>query len=114
MPLLAHAAAARSGCARRPRCGRTFRRPEELGAYGEDADLRPELVKITLDRSGTTATDAILLGDTPADIESGRENGVRVIAVATGRSTVADLRKAGADHVDKDLSLTTELIMCST
>ena len=44
----------------------------EIGAYGDDAE------------------DAVIIGDTPADVESGHRTGTRVIAVATGRSTEAD------------------------
>jgi phosphoglycolate phosphatase-like HAD superfamily hydrolase len=87
-----------------------------VGAYGEDADLRPGLVALALSRAATEAKDAILLGDTPADVEGGRENGVRVIAVATGRSSAADLREAGADFVLDDLSdtaLLTKLVMAN-
>ncbi|MFB6534839.1 MULTISPECIES: HAD family hydrolase [Streptomyces] len=40
---------------------------------------------------------------TPADIEGGRANGVRVIAVTSGRSTAPELRHAGADAVVRDL-----------
>ncbi|WP_456302710.1 HAD family hydrolase [Streptomyces niveus] len=75
----------------------------EVGAYGEDADLRPALVDLALTRSFTAAGDAVLIGDTPADVEGERENGVHVIAVASGRSSVAELRGAGAHHVLDDL-----------
>ncbi|MFJ2648291.1 HAD family hydrolase [Streptomyces sp. NPDC087420] len=76
----------------------------DAGAYGEDADLRPALVALALDRSSTAAADAVLIGDTPADIEGGHENGVRVIAVATGRSSATELREAGAEFVLDDLT----------
>lgn len=76
----------------------------DAGAYGEDADLRPALVDVALARASATAADAVLIGDTPADVEGGRENGVRVIAVATGRSSAAALREAGADVVLDDLT----------
>ncbi|MFE3118750.1 HAD family hydrolase [Streptomyces niveus] len=75
----------------------------DAGAYGEDADLRPALVDLALTRSSTAAGDAVLIGDTPADVEGGRENGVHVIAVATGRSSATELRGAGAHHVLDDL-----------
>lgn len=74
------------------------------GAYGEDADLRPALVALALARSATQAQDALVIGDTPADIEGARENDVRAIAVATGRSSATELRKAGADFVLDDLT----------
>ncbi|MFC8079564.1 HAD family hydrolase [Streptomyces sp. NPDC057307] len=76
----------------------------DAGAYGEDADLRPALVDIALTRSSTAAGNAVLIGDTPADVEGGLENGVHVIAVATGHSSAAELRKAGAHHVLDDLT----------
>ncbi|MFC8829643.1 HAD family hydrolase [Streptomyces sp. NPDC057137] len=76
----------------------------DAGAYGEDADLRPALVDFALTRSSTAAGDAVLIGDTPADVEGGRENGVHVIAVATGRSSATELLGAGAHHVLDDLS----------
>ncbi|MFJ6568002.1 HAD family hydrolase [Streptomyces sp. NPDC091292] len=74
------------------------------GAYGEDADLRPALVDIALTRSATPAHDAVLIGDTAADVRGGRENGVYVIAVATGRTSATELRAAGADAVLNDLT----------
>ncbi|MFI6701636.1 HAD family hydrolase [Streptomyces sp. NPDC050509] len=76
----------------------------DVGAYGEDADLRPSLVSLALARSSATAADAVLIGDTPADVQGGRENGVRTIAIATGRNSAASLREAGADVVLTDLT----------
>lgn len=75
----------------------------ELGAYGEDDDARAGLVRICLERSGTAPADALLVGDTPADVEGAHANGVRVVAVATGKSDEAGLRAAGADVVLPDL-----------
>ncbi|MFB7273927.1 HAD family hydrolase [Streptomyces sp. NPDC056244] len=75
----------------------------ELGAYGENADERPDLVRLSLTRANCAPSDAVLIGDTPADVEGGRANGVRVIAVATGRSTEEELRGAGAEVVLADL-----------
>ncbi|MEU9401330.1 HAD hydrolase-like protein [Streptomyces sp. NPDC048242] len=81
-----------------------------VGAYGEDADLRPDLVRLSLSRASITAEDAVLIGDTPADVEGGLKTGVRVIGVATGRSTADDLRAAGAPVVLADLTDTTGLV----
>ncbi|WP_216586578.1 HAD family hydrolase [Streptomyces brasiliscabiei] len=75
----------------------------EVGAYGEDHDVRADLVRLSLQRAHTTADAAVLIGDTPADIEGAHANGVRVIAVATGRSDEAALRDAGAELVLPDL-----------
>ncbi|MER6121751.1 haloacid dehalogenase-like hydrolase [Streptomyces sp. NPDC001795] len=84
------------------------------GAYGEDADLRPALVKLALNRSSALAPDTVLIGDTPADVEGGRETGVRVIAVATGRSSAEELRAAGAHAVIHDLTDTDTLVKLVT
>ncbi|KMS74189.1 phosphoglycolate phosphatase [Streptomyces viridochromogenes] len=82
----------------------------ELGAYGEDHDVRADLVRLSLRRAHTTADTAVLIGDTPADIEGAHANGMRVIAVATGRSDEAGLRDAGAEAVLPDLR-DTELLV---
>ncbi|MEU6260197.1 HAD hydrolase-like protein [Streptomyces sp. NPDC047043] len=82
----------------------------ELGAYGEDNDVRSELVKLSLRRSGCEADEAVLIGDTPADVEGAHKNGVRAVAVASGRSDEGVLREAGADVVLSDLRDTELLI----
>ncbi|WP_405987226.1 HAD family hydrolase [Streptomyces sp. NBC_00872] len=82
----------------------------ELGAYGEDADERPELVRLSLARANCPADEAVLIGDTPADVAGGVANGVRVVAVATGRSTEDELLATGADVVLADLRNTTALV----
>lgn len=86
------------------------------GAYGEDDDVRSRLVHVALERasqrtgSRVTREDAVLIGDTPADVEAGQKSGVRVIAVASGRSSVATLHAAGADSVLTDLRDTETLV----
>ncbi|MGW2861980.1 HAD family hydrolase [Streptomyces sp. NPDC001205] len=82
----------------------------DLGAYGEDDDVRAQLVRIALERSGTSAEDAVLIGDTPADVEAGLTNGVRVIAVATGKSSEDDLHEARPSVVLPDLRDTDRLV----
>ncbi|MFJ6985077.1 MULTISPECIES: HAD family hydrolase [unclassified Streptomyces] len=74
------------------------------GAYGEDGQERPELLRTALERANVERADAVFVGDTPADVAGGREAGVRVVAVATGRTSAADLRAAGAATVLDDLS----------
>lgn len=72
----------------------------DVGAFGEDADERADLVRLALHRAGDVPPDhAVLLGDTPADVAAGHAAGVQVIGVATGRSTAADLEAAGATWV---------------
>ncbi|MEU9155539.1 HAD hydrolase-like protein [Streptomyces sp. NPDC048417] len=74
------------------------------GAYGEDGDERPELLLAALEHTGVEAGSAVFLGDTLADVAGGRAAGVRVVAVATGRTPAADLFAAGASAVLDDLS----------
>jgi phosphoglycolate phosphatase-like HAD superfamily hydrolase len=74
------------------------------GAYGEDGEGRPELLRAALERAAVAPADAVFLGDTPADVVGGREAGVRVVAVATGRTSADDLLAVGADAVLADLS----------
>lgn len=83
----------------------------DLGAYGEDADERPDLVRLALDRAGELPpADAVLIGDTPADVAAGLAVGVPVVAVATGRSTAAELASAGAQRVLADLTDTDRVL----
>lgn len=82
----------------------------DLGAYGEDRDVRADLVRLSLQRADSTAETAVLIGDTPADIEGAQANGVRVIAVASGRFDETALRDAGAQTVVSDLR-DTELLV---
>lgn len=82
----------------------------DLGAYGEDREVRADLVHLSLQRAEATAGTAVLIGDTPADIEGAQANGVRVIAVASGRFDESALRDAGAQTVVSDLR-DTELLV---
>ena len=69
------------------------------GAYAEDGEGRPELLRAALARAGVDSEKAVFLGDTLADVAGGRAAGVRVVAVATGRASSAELRDAGAGVV---------------
>jgi phosphoglycolate phosphatase-like HAD superfamily hydrolase len=74
----------------------------DAGAYGEDGETRPELVRHALERAAaywgqdTAPGRVVLIGDTPADIQGAVAAGVRPVGVASGRSTKADLKAAGA------------------
>lgn len=81
-----------------------------IGAFGEDADGRPDLVRTALKRAQALPTQAVLLGDTPADVQGALDAGVRVIGVATGRTSADELRTAGAATVVEDLSDTTRML----
>nr|WP_272920519.1 HAD hydrolase-like protein [Streptomyces sp. SID5910] len=80
------------------------------GAYGEDGEGRPELLRKALARADVRPAAAVFLGDTPADVTGGRDAGVRVVAVATGKTPAGELRDAGAATVLDDLSDTTHVL----
>ena len=54
----------------------------------------PDLVHAALAKAGTD--DAVLIGDTPWDIEAARKAGVPTLCVVTGGFSEAELRDAGA------------------
>ncbi|MCC9305892.1 haloacid dehalogenase-like hydrolase [Kitasatospora sp. RB6PN24] len=87
-----------------------------IGAYGDDARERAALVPVARRRAAAAhghefdADGTVLIGDTPRDVWAARVGGARVIAVASGASSTAVLREAGADAVLADLRDTTALL----
>lgn len=87
-----------------------------IGAYGTDDDTRANLVGIARQRAtsargidfdpGTT----VLIGDTPNDVTAARDGGARIIAVASGSDSAADLAAAGAGTVLDDLTRTDDVL----
>lgn len=77
----------------------------EFGAFGGDAPTRPELVKLALEkhalRTGQTISprDALVIGDTPRDVDCAHKNGVPCVSVASGVFSADELHAAGADVV---------------
>ena len=57
----------------------------------------PDLVNAALAKAGSR--DAVMVGDTPWDVEAARKAGLRTICVITGGYSQAELRDAGADAV---------------
>lgn len=74
----------------------------EAGAFAEDGEDREDLVRIAVAR--TAADRVVLIGDTPSDVAAAKANGVPVIGVASGRSSVEELGTAGADVALADLT----------
>jgi len=80
------------------------------GAYGDDAPDRNGLLATALQRiearagHALTPRDAVIVGDTPHDVEVALTGGARSVAVATGSYSVEALRAAGADVVLEDMS----------
>lgn len=86
-----------------------------VGAYGADALQRPDLVDIARrrarrERDLPNGTPVVLVGDTPRDVEAALTTGARIIAVATGVHSAAELSAAGASTVLPDLSDTAGLL----
>jgi HAD superfamily hydrolase (TIGR01509 family) len=59
----------------------------------------PDLVHAALEKAGADAGDAVMIGDTPYDVEAAKRAGVPTIAVLTGGFSEAKLREAGAAEV---------------
>ena len=72
--------------------------PFEAGAFGDDHEDRNQIAAIARQRaSGLLGEDLegdeiLVIGDTPLDIACGRAIGAKVLAVATGDSTAAELQ----------------------
>jgi len=80
----------------------------QFGVFAEMASTRTEMTRLALRHArvwgwSNGAGRAFLVGDTPFDVEAGRANGIQTIAVATGLSTIEELRACGATVVAPDL-----------
>jgi len=88
----------------------------QVGAYGNEHEVRAELVRLARHRAAV-AYDAdfggeatVLVGDTPLDIEAALATGARAVGVATGQFTLAELLAASPHAALQDLSGTPELV----
>ncbi len=79
------------------------------GAFGGDAADRNALVPVAVERARGCGlpeiadSDVLVIGDTPHDVTCAHAAGATAVAVATGSTTVEELRAAGAEHVFTDL-----------
>jgi phosphoglycolate phosphatase len=88
----------------------------DAGAYGNEHEIRSELVHLARDRAaaayggdfGGQAT--VLVGDTPLDIEAAQATGARAVGVATGQFPLAELEAAGPDALLPDLTDTAAVL----
>ena len=87
-----------------------------FGAFGCDGVERRELPPVALARAASrrgrpvAAHETLIIGDSPRDVACGRANGIRVLAVATGRTPAAALAAAGADWVVPELAAAEEVL----
>lgn len=90
----------------------------DSSAFGDDHAERSELIQVARQRAeartGAPFDDehVVLIGDTPNDVKAGLTAGVRVIGVATGKTSGAELRDAGAAHVVGSLAAIRNSSLC--
>jgi phosphoglycolate phosphatase-like HAD superfamily hydrolase len=81
-----------------------------IGGYGSDHRMREVLVRCCLERAAARYGQpfdrslAMVIGDTTADVRAALAAGVVAIGVASGTTSIVDLRTAGAHAVLPDLS----------
>jgi phosphoglycolate phosphatase len=82
----------------------------DVGGYGSDDVRRPRLVGAAQRKASQKYSAAfgpsstVLVGDTERDVEAALEGGALIVAVATGVTSQAQLRQAGAHVVLPDLA----------
>ncbi|MGI8451834.1 MAG: HAD family hydrolase [Streptosporangiaceae bacterium] len=88
----------------------------EIGGYGSQVYPKGAQLMMTrsraADKYGTRFDEhsTVYIADSSRDAAAARTGGARCLAVATGRSSVGELRKAGADVVFDDLSDTASVV----
>jgi len=88
----------------------------DAGAYGDVSSVRADLVPVARRRAAArygadfSGRATVLVGDTPHDVEAAIRAGARVVGVATGRFSAAELTHAGADVVLADLTDTERVV----
>lgn len=81
-----------------------------FGGYGSDSSDRTELTKKAVERGGEVAgkpldtAGTIAVGDTPRDVKAGHGAGIKVVGVATGKYSIAELEEADADWAIEDVT----------
>jgi phosphoglycolate phosphatase len=84
--------------------------PEDVTGFAEDGEAREHIVAAAVRRAskrlGATLDpgEALVIGDTPRDIVAAHAIGCPVLAVATGRFGLDELRAEGADFAVPDLA----------
>lgn len=90
-----------------------------FGAYGDDVEDRSAVAQLALQRA-RNAVDAnlapgeiLVIGDTPRDIACARAINARVLAVATGESTVDELAQHTPDFLLPTLATADAAALCA-
>ena len=91
----------------------------EFGGFADDHEERDLIADAAHHRSHRVlgkklrGEEMVVVGDTPFDIRCGRAIGARVLAVATGGSTLEELKKHAPDWAVSDLTQITAGEICS-
>jgi phosphoglycolate phosphatase len=80
-----------------------------IGGFAADGEARDRVVTAALARASArlgpvAPAQALVVGDTPRDIDAAHRVGCPVLAVATGRYRAAELAGLGAEHVFDSLA----------
>jgi phosphoglycolate phosphatase-like HAD superfamily hydrolase len=81
-----------------------------IGGYGSDDEIRNHLPRVAIERARAAwakdfdKADVWIVGDTPLDVACAVHEGVRALAVATGRHAADELSACGAEVVVEDLT----------
>ena len=73
------------------------------GGFADDGPDRPAILRAAR-RTAPAATHAVVIGDTPYDVEAAHAESLACLAVATGRFSADQLSRSGADTVLESLS----------
>jgi phosphoglycolate phosphatase len=88
----------------------------EVGGYGSEIYPKGTLLLQARSRAAEKyhvdfgEDTSVYIADSPRDVEAARIGGAQVIAVASGRATVTELREAAADRVLTDLTQTAAVV----
>lgn len=80
------------------------------GGFGDDAIRRPAVIAAALSAArrhygiAFSAERTVVIGDSPRDVEAARANGLRVLAVGTGRMGPGPVAEARPDVLFPDLT----------
>ena len=87
-----------------------------IGAYGNENEVRAELVPLARNRAAAayqadfSGEATVLVGDTPLDVAAALAAGARAVGVATGQFAASELEAAGAGAVLADLTDTAQVV----
>jgi phosphoglycolate phosphatase len=83
-----------------------------IGAdHGLPLKPAPDAVQLVLSKFAVPKDRAVIVGDGTTDVRAGKAAGIITCAVTYGFRSEAELRKAGPDHVVRDLSELKRLFM---